>query len=645
MLENVKWIIHPENKLYEPVCFMQRLNTRGEIKRATLNITTLGVYYATLDGVRIGDFILAPGFTSRKRVQCQSYNITKSVRNGSLLEISVADGWYKGKINFGTDEGGPEKKKALKAQIIIEYKNGKRDIISTDESWLVKRDTVRYAELYDGEIVDANFEDSYVNAIAYNDAPRVDVVKQQGVYIKEQERLSPLSIFKAPNGDTIIDFGQNLTGYFEFWVNAKKGDRVEFTVCEVLDKHGNFYNENYRDAKARFEYICKDGYNCYKPRLAFWGFRYMRVDAFPCEITPDNIKAIIVHSDIKRTGYLHSSSPLLNQLFSNIIWGQKGNFLDVPTDCPQRDERQGWTGDATVFSRTASYNYDVEQFFTKWLTDLRLDQGKKGNIPNIIPQTICWDWSTDENSGAVWGDSSTMIPWQMYLTYGNKDFLKNQFASMKKYVDYITGYTKTKYLWAGCNQFGDWLGLDAPAGSYRGSSNEDFIASVFYAHSTSLVYKVGKILNRNVDKYKSLYERILAKIRATFTEYKTQTECALALYFDIATDKKSVAKQLATMIKENGNKLKTGFVGTPYLLHALSQNGYAQVAYDLLLQEQFPSWLYSVKQGATTIWEHWDGKNENGDFWSYRMNSFNHYAYGSVADWVYIEACGIHTVE
>ena len=645
MLENVKWIIHPENKLYEPVCFMQRLNTKGEIKRATLNITTLGVYYATLDGVRIGDFILAPGFTSRKRVQCQSYNITKSVRNGSLLEISVADGWYKGKINFGTDEGGPEKKKALKAQIIIEYKNGERDIISTDESWLVKRDTVRYAELYDGEIVDANFEDSYVNAVAYNDAPRVDVVKQQGVYIKEQERLSPLSIFKAPNGDTIIDFGQNLTGYFEFWVNAKKGDRVEFTVCEVLDKHGNFYNENYRDAKARFEYICKDGYNCYKPRLAFWGFRYMRVDAFPCEITPDNIKAIIVHSDIKRTGYLHSSSPLLNQLFSNIIWGQKGNFLDVPTDCPQRDERQGWTGDATVFSRTASYNYDVEQFFTKWLTDLRLDQGKKGNIPNIIPQTICWDWSTTENTGAVWGDASTIIPYQMYLTYGSKNILKRQYTSMCKYIKYISGHTKTKYLWTGCDQFGDWLGLDAPAGSYRGSSNEDFIASVFYAHSTSLVYKVGKILNKNVDKYKSLYERILAKIRATFTEYKTQTECALALYFDIATDKKSVAKQLATMIKENGNKLKTGFVGTPYLLHALSQNGYAQVAYDLLLQEQFPSWLYSVKQGATTIWEHWDGKNEDGDFWSYRMNSFNHYAYGSVADWVYIEACGIHTVE
>ena len=645
MFENAKWILHPENKLYEPVSFIREIKAKKKIKKATLNITALGVYYVELDGCRVGDFILAPGFTSRRRVQYQSYDVTGMIKEGSVLSVTVAEGWYKGKINFGADEGGPEKKKSLMTQIDIVYSDNSKERIVTDTAWQVRKDMIRYAELYDGEIVDANYTDTPVSAAVYENPPLVKVVKQQGVYVKEQENLRPLRIFKAPNGDTLIDFGQNMTGYFEISLDAKKGDKVAFTVCEELDKFGNFYNDNYRDAKAMFEYICKDGYNCYKPRLAFWGFRYMRVDAFPCEITSDNIKAIIVHSDIKRTGYLHSSSSMLNQLFSNIIWGQKGNFLDVPTDCPQRDERQGWTGDATVFSRTASYNFNVEQFFTKWLTDLKLDQGKKGNIPNIIPQTICWDWSTDENSGAVWGDSSTMIPWQMYLTYGNIDFLKNQFASMKKYVDYITGYTKTKYLWAGCNQFGDWLGLDAPAGSYRGSSNEDFIASVFYAHSTLIVVKTGKLLNRNVDKYENLYAKIMEKIRATFKEYKTQTECALALYFNIAEDKKAVAAQLAGMIKENGNKLKTGFVGTPYLLHALSQNGYAEVAYDLLLQEQFPSWLYSVKQGATTIWEHWDGKNEKGEFWSRDMNSFNHYAYGSVADWVYIEACGIHTVE
>ena len=645
MLKNANWIIHPENKLYEAVCFIKKLELPKKVRRATLHITALGVYCAEIDGVRVGDFILAPGFTSRKRVQYQSYDITKMIKDGSALTVSLGDGWYKGKINFGTDEGGPEKKKSLKARIDILYTDGARESIVTDGGWLVKRDKIRYAELYDGEIVDAGYEDTPVGAVIYENPPAVAVVKQQGVYVKEQEILTPLRIFTAPNGDKLVDFGQNMTGYFEITVNANCGDRVALSVCEELDKDGNFYNENYRDARARFEYTCHGGLNIYKPKLAFWGFRYMKIEDFPCEITDSSIKAIVLHSDIKRTGYLESSSPLLNQLFSNIIWGQKGNFLDVPTDCPQRDERQGWTGDATVFCRTASFNYDVEQFFTKWLTDLKLDQGKKGNIPNIIPQTICWDWSTDENSGAVWGDASTIIPYQMYLTYGSKDILARQFASMKKYVDYITGYTKTKYLWAGCGQFGDWLGLDAPAGSYRGSSNEDFIASVFYAYSTSIVVKTGKILGRRVDKYERLHKNILAKIKETFTEYKTQTECALALYFDIATDKKAVARQLANMIKENGNRLKTGFVGTPYLLHALSQNGYAEVAYDLLLQEQFPSWLYSVKQGATTIWEHWDGKNEKGEFWSYRMNSFNHYAYGSVADWVYMEACGIHTVE
>ena len=645
IFENAKWIIHPENKLYEPVRFKRELVLEKQIKRATLHITSLGCYYAEIDGVRVGDFILAPGFTSRKRVQYQTYDITSMIKEKSALVVTVADGWYKGKINFGTDKDGPERIKSLMAEIRLEYADGDRDTLVTDEGWLASKDKIRFAELYDGEVVDMSFEDEYVNAIIHTPPHEIKVMKQEGVYVKEQEILRPMNIFKAPNGDTLIDFGQNMTGYFEIELTASKGDKVALTVCEILDKDGNFYNDNYRDALARFEYICKDGYNRYKPRLAFWGFRYMRVDSFPGEIGAENIKAIVLHSDIKRTGYLESSSPLLNQLFSNIIWGQKGNFLDVPTDCPQRDERQGWTGDATVFCRTATYNYDVEKFFKKWLTDLRLDQEKNGHIPHIIPQTICWDWSYAEHSGAVWGDASTMIPYQLYLTYGCTDVLKTQYLSMRRYVKYITEHTKEKYLWSGCEQFGDWLGLDAPEGSYRGSSNEDFIASVFYANSAKIVAKTGKILGRRVDKYEKLYENIVKKIRATFKEYKTQTECTLALYFDIAEDKAAVARQLADMIVENGRRLKTGFVGTPYLLHALSQNGYSELAYDLLLQEEFPSWLYSVKQGATTVWEHWDGKNDRGEFWSRDMNSFNHYAYGSVADWVYEVGCGIRPVE
>ena len=637
MFENAKWITHPNNILHEPSCFIKDFFVKKEVKKATLNVTSLGCYYSTLNGERVGNFILAPGFTSRKRVQYQTYDITSMLKENNALELLVGDGWYNGKINFVVANDIP---KAVICQLDIEYTDGTKETIVSDENWKTKKGKLRFAELYDGEIYDSNFDDVSVNAQKLEPSKEI-IVKQQGEIVTEQERIRPVSIFKAPNGDTIIDFGQNMTGYFQFTVNAKKGDKVEFTVCEVLDKYGNFYNENYRDAKARFEYICHDGKNTYKPKLAFWGFRYIRVDNFPCEITKDNIEAIVVHSDIKRTGFIDTSSDKLNQLVSNIIWGQKGNFLDVPTDCPQRDERQGWTGDATVFCKTASYNFNVEKFFLKWLTDLKLDQGKAGNIPNIIPQTVCWDWSTSEETGAVWGDSATIIPYTMYMTYGNIDFLKNQYKTMVKYLDYIRTHTKKRYLWYGCNQFGDWLGLDAPSGSYRGASNGDFIASVFYYNSVKIVGNVCEILGKNSKKYRDLQERILNRIRKTFKKYKTQTECALSLYFDIATDKAKVAKQLNDMIKKNGYKLKTGFVGTPFLLHALSQNGYTETAYKLLLQEEFPSWLYSVNQGATTIWEHWDGKNEKGEFWSKDMNSFNHYAYGSVADWIYEEACGI----
>lgn len=637
MFENASWITHPENKLYEPVRFIKEIEVQGEIKKATLHVTALGCYRAEINGNRVGDFILAPGFTSRKRVQYQSYNVKKMIENGAKLEILVGDGWYNGKINFVVANDVP---KAMICQLDIVYTDGSRESLCSDAAWQASKDKLRFCELYDGEIYDANYKDAPVAAKVLDHTKKI-IVRQQGVYVKEQEKVDPVSVFKAPNGDTIVDFGQNLTGYFEFTVNAKRGDRVEFTVCEELDKYGNFYNENYRDAKARFEYICADGVNTYKPQLAFWGFRYMRVDSFPCEISKENIKAIVVHSDIKRTGCLNSSSSILNKLFSNIVWGQRGNFLDVPTDCPQRDERQGWTGDATVFCKTASYNYDVEKFFEKWLTDLKLDQGKRGNIPNIIPQTVCWDWSTTEETGAVWGDSATIIPYQMYKTYGSVKILKKQYKTMVRYLSYIWNTTKKRYLWYGCGQFGDWLGLDAPSGSYRGSSNEDFIASVFYYNSAKIVGEVSEILGKDPKKYYTLAEKILSKIRKTFTEYKTQTECALALYFDIATDKKAVSKQLNGMIKANGGKLQTGFVGTPFLLHALSTNGYTETSYDLLLSEEFPSWLYSVKQGATTIWEHWDGKNEKGEFWSKNMNSFNHYAYGCVADWVYEEACGI----
>ena len=640
MLNNSKWISYPTKEDYTCPVFKKEFNISKEIKRATLKITYLGCYYAELNDERIGDFILAPGWTYYKRAQMQAYDITSMIKNKNEIRATLSSGWFNGRINIRTRKDLPDAYPALICEIEIIYKDNTKEYIYSDESWETSLSKITFSDIYDGESYDATYKESFA-PVKIQDYSEFKIVSQQGETIKEQEIIYPKSIFKTPRGETVIDFGQNMTGYFEISLDANWGDRVSLSVAEVLDKDGNFYKENYRSAKAKFDYVCTDGHQVYKPKLCFWGFRYIRVDEFPCEITKNNIKAIVLHSELKRTGYLSSSSPLLNKLFSNIIWGQKGNFLDVPTDCPQRDERLGWTGDAQVFIRTASYNYDVEKFFDKWLEDLRLEQKREGRIPFCIPQVH----DRPGSSTAVWSDASTICPWQIYLTYANKKILARQFKSMCDYIEEIGRITKEKYLWYGCWHFGDWLGLDAPAGSYKGSSNPDIIATIFYAHSTNLVIKAGKVLGKNVSKYENLYNKIIETGRKKFTEFNTQTECVLALYFDFAQDKKPVADKLASMIIENGKRLKTGFVGTPYLLHALSENGYTELAYDLLLQEEFPSWLYSVKQGATTIWEHWDGMNDKGEFWSKDMNSFNHYAFGSVADWVYGVACGIKTVE
>ncbi|MBO5312655.1 MAG: family 78 glycoside hydrolase catalytic domain [Clostridia bacterium] len=641
LLSNAKWITYPKYD-DETVCpvFRKRFDVSGKIKKATLKITSLGCYFAELGGERVGDFILSPGWTFFKRAQMQEYDVTRQISASNELRVTLGAGWYKGRINIRNRTDLPSVHPALICQLEIKLSNGDTMTIVSDEDWECSLSKITMSDIYDGEHYDANFEESFC-PVAIQDCSFVEIVKQQGEKIVEQETVLPHRIFKTPKGETVIDFNQNLTGYFEIELCAKKGERVSFSFAEVLDKDGNFYNENYRSAKAEFEYICSDGHQIHKPKLSFWGFRYIRVNDFPCELTEDCVRAIVLHSDIKRTGYLSSSSPLLNKLFDNIFWGQKGNFLDIPTDCPQRDERLGWTGDAQVFVKTASYNYDVEKFFEKWLTDLWLEQQREGLIPHVIPQVH----EKQGSSTSAWSDASTVCPWQIYLTYGNRNILKKQFKSMCAYVDEIGRITKKKDLWYGCWHFGDWLGLDAPAGSYVGSSSLDIIATAFYAHSTSLVVKAGKVIGRNVSKYERLYERIIAKAKKTFTEYKTQTECVLALYFGLTDRRAEVAKQLAAMIRENGTRLQTGFVGTPYLLHALSQNGESELAYDLLLQESYPSWLFSVKQGATTVWEHWDGINDKGEFWSKDMNSFNHYAYGSVADWVYGVACGIQTVE
>lgn len=331
----------------------------------------------------------------------------------------------------------------------------------------------------------------------------------------------------------------------------------------------------------------------------------------------------------------------MNKLFKNIIWGQKSNFLDVPTDCPQRNERLGWTGDAQVFVRTASLNFDVKRFFKKWLHDLAADQGRDGCVPHVIPNI-----SDDMGGSSAWSDAAVICPWEIYRTYGDKKILEDQFDSMKAWIDWMRERSENGKRSGGFH-FGDWLGLDSPEGSYKGSTPEDLIATAYYKYSTELFIKAAHALGRDVSEYENIPAEAAAAFRREYMENDrvknaTQTGCVLALCFDITDDRAATAAQLNELVKRAGH-LETGFVGTPYLLHALSDNGYVGTAYDLLLRREYPSWLYPISKGATTVWEHWDGIKPDGTMWSTDMNSFNHYAYGAVADWMYGAAAGINS--
>lgn len=644
---NAKWI--KPNTYMNEVCplFIRRFTTKEGVKSATLKITALGVYEASLNGKRIGDYILAPGWTTYKeRLQYQEYDVTTLLEDENQLEVLVGKGWYRGRLpgwkTVSNQENYKKQPAGMIATLEILYHDGSSVSISSDESWSCKESKVRFSELYDGETFDASFDTEILLNVEEFDGPTNTLILQEGEEIREQEHILPARLITTPKGELVLDFGQIITGYVEIQVNADTHEVVELSHGEVLDKDGNFYNENYRGAKSKYIYICKGGLQSYKPKFTFYGFRYVRIDQFPKGVNNaklENFKAIVIHSEMRRTGNITTSNPMLNKLYRNIIWGQKGNFVDVPTDCPQRDERLGWTGDAQVFIKTAALNFDVEKFFTKWLRDMASDQEENGGIPHVIPDVL------GEHSSSAWADAVTICPWEIYMAYGNKKILENLYEAMTKWVNYITNHTNDTYLWTGGTHYGDWLGLDAPSGSYKGSTREDFIASAFYAYSTSLVIKAGKVLGMDVSEYEHLYENIVKTFQLTYPVYFTQTECILAAHFKLSPDCKATVDQLATMIIAAGVKLQTGFVGTPYLLHVLSDYGYEELAYSLLLRDKYPSWLYPVTKGATTIWEHWDGIMENGDFWSANMNSFNHYAYGAVADWLYGVCAGIKPIE
>jgi alpha-L-rhamnosidase len=667
-----KWIELPGDTVrYAPSPhFRKEFNADKQVLKATAYVTSHGFYELHLNGKKVGDQVLTPGWTSySKRLQYQAYDVTNQVVKGkNAIGAVLGDGWYRGTLAWGNNWAIYGKKLGLLLQLKIIFTDGSETLVVSDESWKGNNDgAIRMNDIYNGETYDATKKLTGWNLPGYDDKKWINVntatyssdnlIATQGMPVRKIQEIKPVKVFRTPKGSLIVDMGQNMVGWVRLKVNGEKGKVVTLRHAEVLDKYGEFYTTNLRAAKCQLSYtLAGTGDEIYEPRFTFMGFRFVEVTGFPGELTTDNITGVVVHSDMTPTGTFESSSALINQLQHNILWGMKGNFVDVPTDCPQRDERLGWTGDAQVFCRTAAFNMDVDAFFTKWLRDVDADQKPGGEVPDVIPDVLNKQDAKTAQPSAAWGDVSVITPWTMYLVYGDKRLLETQYPSMKAWVEYIRKKSGDSYIWRGGSKYGDWLFYKPAMNSHAepdGHTEPDFIATAMYAYSSKLLSLAAKELGKTEDE--QTYSQIFSRIKEVFNrEYVTpagrvgtnsQTSYVLALMFDLLPSdlRPKAASFLVNDIKSRRNHLSTGFVGTSYLCHVLSSNGYPDVAYDLLLQESYPSWLYPVKMGATTIWERWDGQKTDSTFQDPGMNSFNHYAYGAIGDWMYRVSAGIET--
>jgi len=664
-----KWITPgytEDAKMRPSPLFRKGFHLHKKVKYAVAYITAHGLYEASINGHRVGDAYLTPGWTSyNKRLQYQAYDVTSLLQNGNnTVGAILGSGWYRGHLAWGNNFDIYGKDIALLFQLQVTYDDNSTEKIISDDSWKSATGAIQNSEIYYGETIDAHkeqkgwgtagFNDKDWSGVTVQDFPKNTLIATYNEPVKQHEQFKPIHIFKTPKGDQVIDFGQNLVGWVKLKVGGRAGDSIKISHAEILDKAGEFYTENLREATSKDIYVLNgNGVETFEPHFTWHGFRYIKVEGYHGELKPEDFTAISLYSDMPPAGTFTCSNPMLNQLQHNIQWGQKGNFLDVPTDCPQRDERLGWTGDAQVFSRTASFNMNVHNFFTKWMKDVVADQYVNGAVPHVIPDVLTKKTMTQGGS-AGWSDVSAIVPWNMYLAYGDKSILQNQYTSIKAWVDYITHQSKNN-LWSTGTHFGDWLfySLDNDNSGKSAITSKYLIAQCFYAYSTQLLINSAQVLDKKEDV--TFYTDLLIKVKEAFIkEYvtanglissDTQTAYVLALQFDMLPEnlRQQAADRLVKNISLYQDHLSTGFLGTPYLCHVLSRFGYSDVAYKLLLQDTYPSWLYPVKMGATTIWERWNGLRTDGTFAAASMNSFNHYAYGAIGDWMYRVTAGIDT--
>jgi alpha-L-rhamnosidase len=628
-----------------PSPYLKRSFTlEAPVKSARLYATALGVYEVHLNGARVGKGIFTPGWTDyHRRIEYQTYDVTPLLRRGeNVLEAVLGDGWYAGTIGWEKKRHhyGPYPLGFL-AELDVESDDGERVRIRTDESWKGGEGPIRQSDFLMGETYDARIEPNPASPVTLLAPPEAVLVGQHSPLVEATEEVAARNQTEPSPGAYVFDFGQNLVGFARLRVEAEPGTRIEIRFAEMLAPDGNLYTTNLRTARSTDVFITRGGRpEVFEPHFTFHGFRYAELRGYPGEPPLDALTAVVVHSAIPETGKFETGSPLLDQLQHNIVWSQRGNFLSIPTDCPQRDERLGWMGDAQIFARTACFNRDVGSFFTKWLQDVRDAQSEAGAFPDVAPRIVV---TTDGAPG--WGDAGIIVPWDLYRCYGDERLLERHFESMKKWVEHIRSANPELIRRNALhNNYGDWVAIGS-------ETSKELLGTAFFARDADLLARAARVLRRD-DEARS-YQELLEKIRAAFVgEFldgegrvlgDTQTGYVLALRFGLVPEemREKAVSHLVRAIEEKGGHLSTGFLGVRDLLPALGDGGRFDVAYQLLLNETFPSWGYEIRNGATTIWERWDGFTEEKGFQDPGMNSFNHYSFGSVGEWMYENVAGI----
>lgn len=636
-----------------------------EIAEARIYATALGIYELMLNGKKVGQDYFAPGFTSYKnQLQYQTYDVTQLLETENELTAVVAGGWAAGSFTYKRRNRVYAKRQALLLELHIRYADGTKEVIGTDESWQVTEEgNYREAEFYNGEIYDATVVPDKITwrgAAAEQVNIKPQIMAQYGSPVRAHEEFTPVFLHRTKSGEMIYDFGQNFAGVIKAWINGTQGQRIIFRHAEIL-MDGELYTEPLRTAKQEAVYICRAGRQYYSPRMTYMGFRYVGVTG----IDKDDLEltAAALYSDIGECGSFACSSELVNRLQQSIRWGAKSNFVDIPTDCPQRDERMGWTGDIALFSPTAAYNFDMSRFLEKWLLDVKSEQTRGGGIPVTVPLVrVPMQWEIMVPMAVDhWGDACILVPWAEYRARGDVGILKSMYPVMKRYMKAcrfwsgLFSFGNHRYIWKLLHHYGDWCAPKIGMWAWMGRGK--WTATACMAHSAAIVSRIAEILGktedavyyRNLSKKTSLaYRKILmeddCRVKKEF-----QTAYVLPLYYEMLSteDKRSTASNLVRLIRENDYHIGTGFPGTPYVLFALADNGYIEDAYRMLLTDTCPSWLYEVKVGGTTIWERWDALREDGTCNTGKedgtggMVSFNHYASGAVGDFLYRRVAGI----